>query len=527
MYVWGRGGGRLLQVNNPQEVAGAYEVSTANFGPSIINDTINITAEVAIARDGSFSRPTLACDPLINAEEVEGKIAMIDRGQCFFIEKAFNAQEAGALAVIICNFENSFVPMGAPANFPETITIPSVMLKQSECQVLKALVDEGLEITLASPEQTGPDFIDGDFDNGVVAHEYAHGISTRLTGGRSNSSCLANDEEMGEGWSDFFTLITSVKPEDDGTEKRGIGTYLQRQDTDAQGVRSFPYSTDMNENPNTYGSIISTSTAPHPVGEVWAGMLWDLYWAMSDAHGWSEDLFNGTSGNNQAIQLVMDGLKLQPCRPGFVDGRDAILAADMANNGGANQCLIWEVFARRGLGFSASQGDERDRNDAIEAFDLPPSCANAVLISKAATPSINTDGEIDYTITVSNQKTTSVSEVVVSDNLPEGLTLMPGTASMTVNADGNNLRFEIPQLEPGEEMEITYSAVADGSQQSVRQFFDDLEDGGQFWLIIDEENTNLFGLQDVFVNSGENAWHVPNPEEDSEQYLQLDEEIVS
>ena len=51
---------------------------------------------------------------------------------------------------------------------------------------------------------------DGDFDNGVIAHEYGHGISTRLTGGASNSGCLnsfSTPEQMGEGWSDFYGFI--------------------------------------------------------------------------------------------------------------------------------------------------------------------------------------------------------------------------------------------------------------------------------------------------------------------------------
>ena len=72
------------------------------------------------------------------------------------------------------------------------------------------------------------------------------------------------------------------------------------------------------------------------------------------------------------MQLVLDGLKLQPCSPGFIDGRDAILAADLASTGGQDQCLIWEVFANRGLGYNASQGDSGNRTDQIEDFSLPP-----------------------------------------------------------------------------------------------------------------------------------------------------------
>jgi extracellular elastinolytic metalloproteinase len=41
---------------------------------------------------------------------------------------------------------------------------------------------------------------------------------------------------------------------------------------------------------------------------------------------------------------------------------------------GANKCLIWEVFANRGLGFSADQGNPDDRTDQTQAFDVHPSC---------------------------------------------------------------------------------------------------------------------------------------------------------
>ena len=49
---------------------------------------------------------------------------------------------------------------------------------------------------------------------------------------------------------------------------------------------------------------------------------------------------------------------------------------DRLANGGANQCLIWEAFARRGLGLSASQGSSNSLNDQVEAFDVPqtPNC---------------------------------------------------------------------------------------------------------------------------------------------------------
>ena len=95
---------------------------------------------------------------------------------------------------------------------------------------------------------------------------------------------------------------------------------------------------------------------PHGVGTVWATAVWEMYWNLVDDHGFDPDLYNGTGGNNIAIQLVVDGLKLQGCNPTFLDARDAILAADVANNGGANECLIWSAFAKRGMGVNAQDG---------------------------------------------------------------------------------------------------------------------------------------------------------------------------
>jgi len=210
---------------------------------------------------------------------------------------------------------------------------------------------------------------DGDFDNGIVAHEYGHGISIRLGGGPSTSGCLSGQEQQGEGWSDWFGLMITMEAGDTGPDVRGIGTYALNQPVTGGGIRTHPYSTSLSVNPHTYDDIKNESV-PHGVGSVWAAILWDLTWAYIDKYGWDADLYNGTGGNNKVMQIVLDGLKLQPCGSGFIDSRDAILAADIAA-GGADQCLIWEVFARRGLGASADQGSASSRSDGTEAFDLP------------------------------------------------------------------------------------------------------------------------------------------------------------
>jgi len=67
------------------------------------------------------------------------------------------------------------------------------------------------------------------------------------------------------------------------------------------------------------------------------------------------------------LRDIVDGLKLQPCNPTFVDARDAILQADEINYGGNNLCLLWKGFAKRGLGLLALSGGR-------ENFDVPADC---------------------------------------------------------------------------------------------------------------------------------------------------------
>ena len=225
-----------------------------------------------------------------------------------------------------------------------------------------------------------PTLIDGDFDSGVITHEYGHGVSNRLTGGPSNVGCLRTSEvqeQMGEGWSDYLGLAMTMREGDTGETPRGMGTYVVYQDDrTADGIRPTPYSTDMSVNPSNYDTV-RTAVAPHGVGYVWASMLYDMYWALVAEHGFNPDVRGSwsTGGNNLAVQLVMDGMKMQPCQPGFADGRDAILAADQALTGGANQCTIWSSFARRGLGWDAVQGSSRSKTDNLAGFELPAECA--------------------------------------------------------------------------------------------------------------------------------------------------------
>lgn len=383
MYLWnGIPDRNLFQVTAPAGLAGSYPAVEATFSRQLT--PVPVTGQLVLAQTAPVpttppAAPGLSeegCGAYLNAAAISGNIAVVYRGSCGFADKVQNAQKAGAVAVVVVNnAPGAPIAMGGtPTTALPAIVIPAVMISQADGQTIRTLLNAQTVVAVAlKNDGAGPE-IDGDFDNGIIAHEYGHGISTRLTGGGLNVACLRNAEQAGEGWSDWFGLMLTTKPGDTGAQARGIGTYASGQPTTGRGIRPAPYSTDFAVNNFTYGATNNTAAiaAPHGIGFVWATMIWDMNWALVDKYGFDPDLYKGAGGNNKAMALVIEGLKLQPCSPGFVDARDAILAADLALNNGDNQELLWRVFARRGLGFGASQGLSSSRIDQVENFDLPP-----------------------------------------------------------------------------------------------------------------------------------------------------------
>lgn len=346
---------------------------------------------------------------------------------------------------------------------------------------------------------------DGDMDNGVIAHEYAHGVSNRLTGGPAAAGCLSNQEQMGEGWSDWMALIMTIEASDMSADPRPIGTYLFNQPTTGNGIRLYPYSTDMAVNPMTYGYVDDSNVSvPHGVGSVWCTMLWDLTWAFIDEYGFDDDFYNGTGGNNKAMRLVLEGMKLQPCSPGFVDGRDAILAADQMLNGGANLCLIWEVFANRGLGYSADQGSSNSKSDGVEAFDLPPACT-LELTKTADASQVNAGDIIEYTLVATNNHTADQNNLIIRDDIPVNTTFLDASAGGSLQMD-TVVWPTTSSLAVDESVAQSFRVTVDPNVDPVvDDIYDDLESGSTQWSSNASGSTS-WNLQSADANSGSFSW---------------------
>lgn len=231
-------------------------------------------------------------------------------------------------------------------------------------------------------------------DQEILIHELTHGTSNRLHN-NANGLNATMSGGMGEGWSDFYALSLLSKPTDNVNGVYAVGGYSTIGivggfvDNYYYGIRRFPHArisvlgaNGKPHNPLTFADIDPTQInltdgafprgpigagaafQVHNIGEVWCAALWEV-------RGKLIDLYGPAAGNQRMLQLVTDGMKLDPANPTLIDGRNSILAASAASGGGAaEEAAIWSGFAMRGLGFFASAVGATS-SSVVENFDTP------------------------------------------------------------------------------------------------------------------------------------------------------------
>jgi subtilisin-like proprotein convertase family protein len=232
-------------------------------------------------------------------------------------------------------------------------------------------------------------------DHQVLLHELTHGTSNRL---HANAAGLNNTMSggMGEGWSDFYAFALMDDSSSNGKGIYATGGWVTKDITaptpfDANyfyGIRRFPHAVMSTVGPNgkplnplTFADIdpaqinltdgafprgpigVASAFAVHNIGEVWCAALMEVRARMIGRLGFAV-------GNNRVLQVVTDGMKLDPVNPTLLDGRNAMLAANFASGDSAGELDIWRGFAARGMGFSASAVSSAS-GTVVEAFDLP------------------------------------------------------------------------------------------------------------------------------------------------------------
>lgn len=117
-----------LQIGSPPEIAGSYDIGLAGFGTPIPDG--GLAGEIVCQIDATPETSIFdGCEPPSNPGELAGKIALVDRGNCSFVQKAANAQDAGAIALLVANNAGN-EPLALGGADP-AILIPAVSVGRS------------------------------------------------------------------------------------------------------------------------------------------------------------------------------------------------------------------------------------------------------------------------------------------------------------------------------------------------------------------------------------------------------------
>ncbi len=128
----------VVKATSPAEVLPTITYNASAFGP-VVPSTGKFGVLANITNQAGGTGP--GCEPFnaANAAAVKGKVALISRGACGFVVKVKNAQNAGAVGVILVNNVAGAI---APGGADPTITIPSVGITLDEGNRLKTAVEK-------------------------------------------------------------------------------------------------------------------------------------------------------------------------------------------------------------------------------------------------------------------------------------------------------------------------------------------------------------------------------------------------
>ncbi|MEV0676114.1 M36 family metallopeptidase [Actinosynnema sp. NPDC050436] len=332
--------------------------------------------------------------------------------------------------------------------------------------------------------------VDGDYDMSVIGHEYGHAISGRLIGGPDSGWSGAQAGAMNESHSDLFAVeyLYEYGFVPRGDTRNVVGGYVTG---DAgSGIRNY----DLSRSPLNYSNIAYDLVGQqvHADGEIWSATSFDVRKAMIERYG------SGTParqracadgaqpveqcpGNRRWIQQVFDALLLNASGAvSYVDMRDATLAANEIRFGGADVPLLWNAFARRGLGEGAASNGPNDQ-DPTPSF-ASPHARNATVRLAPGTQARLYVGRYEA-------RSTPVADTDPTTPLPDTVQIVPGTYDFVVAAEGHGTSRLRRELDPGEHDTIRPSgprnlaakslgATAEGDGVNVDKLIDETEAHG-------------------------------------------------
>lgn len=356
---------------------------------------------------------------------------------------------------------------------------------------------------------------DGAYDMGIVAHEYGHMISNRMTAGPVSGLSGMQATSMGEAWSDLMATEYlngyGLAPYN-GENRFSLAPYVTG---DLQtGIRNY----GPNKSPLNYSDLeydANGVTSPHADGEIWNATQIDIRQALVAKYAaqfpegdkalqnaCADGLKPSTScpGNRRWMQLLFDGFLTQPSQTTMLTSRDAILAADKMRYRGANLPTLWASFAKRGMGANAASASVADLASE-PGFKNPLSKSNGsvrfkpVAVAGGGVPALTKVfvGDYEARIVPVGESAKGAPTAVVQ--------FEPGTYRLYVQAKGYGHRRLTVTIKPGAQtislpMRKNLASSAAGGQA--------FGDGGNLARINDDtEATNWGSIDGAVRNPGE------------------------
>jgi hypothetical protein len=287
--------------------------------------------------------------------------------------------------------------------------------------------------------------VDGDFDMSVIGHEYGHAITNRMINGPAAG--FSSPQGMSESWSDLIAMeiLNEHGYAPSGVRAYTIGEYVT---TDpSAGIRNY----NMSQSPLNYSSIDYdfVGLQVHASGEVWSATNFDIRSAMIARYGagtpaLQKSCANGLTpvtscpGNRRWAQLMFDSFPLMTFSPvSMVDSRNAMLGADLIRFGGANQDILWNAFAKRGLGEGAVSNGAGDVNPT-PGF-TSPYANEATVTFKPVDESGAVIPNAKLFVGTYQARAVPVADTDLSTALSNVVNLVPGSYEFIVQAPGRGL----------------------------------------------------------------------------------------
>ena len=293
----------------------------------------------------------------------------------------------------------------------------------------------------------GP-YSDGNFDAGVIEHEYAHGLSNRYVSAEDGALNSHQSGSMGEGWGDWYAMNYLAR---EGLANDSVvGEYVTG--NPERGIRNWAY----DANPTGFGDIGYDLGGPevHSDGEIWTAILWDMRKDLVEQYGEAE-------GGEIAARLVTDAMPLSPMDPSFLDMRDALVKA-MDNRYHARPDFaaladtVYAAFAQRGAGVGASTEGGND-TDPTPAFDHRNPALNGSLAGRIVNASNGKAVEGarvilgEYEARVTPVTTTGADGTF-------GVPVTSGSYPVTISAPGfGSHTFDVAEVAAGQTLAQKYS----------------------------------------------------------------------